>query len=113
MTQPTSAPREDESDLARVTQNLAARLRQRGVAVHDDESSEEIVQLLEAVESFERAVESRGGDLMMDEPPANAAVQPDDPAFLLPSRADDESAAAYIERMSAATEGIRRRARPR
>lgn len=111
MTQPGNAPRDDDRDVARVTQDIAGRLRARGVAVHDDESPEEIVQLLEGVEAFERAVESRGGDLMMDEPPAAGASQPDDPAFLLPTRADDESAAGYLERLSTATEGVRRQPR--
>jgi sugar phosphate isomerase/epimerase len=109
MTQPDSPPRDDQDDLARVTQNFAARLRQRGVALNDDESPDEIVRLLEAVEAFERAVESRGGDLMVDEPPARGAVQPDDPAFLIPARTDDESVAAYLERLSAATEAVRKR----
>ncbi|HEV7992128.1 MAG TPA: hypothetical protein VGP25_09900 [Gemmatimonadaceae bacterium] len=111
MIQPASAPRDDDRDVARVTQDIAGRLRQRGVAVHDDETPEEIVRLLEAVEAFERAVESRGGDLMVDEPPDRSAEQPDDPAFLLPSRAADESASAYLERLSAATEMVRRRPR--
>jgi hypothetical protein len=108
MTQPGPTPRDDDRDVARVTQDIAARLRQRGVAVHDDESPEEIVRLLEGVEAFERAVESRGGDLMVDEPPAAGASQPDDPAFLLPTRAADESASGYLERLGAATETVRR-----
>ena len=111
MTHPGSAPRDDDRDVARVTQDIASRLRQRGVAVHDDETPDEIVRLLEGVEEFERAVESKGGDLMMDEPPTAGSSQPDDPAFLLPKRADDESASGYLERLSAATEGVRRRAR--
>jgi hypothetical protein len=111
MTQPGSTPRDDDRDVTRVTQDIAGRLRLRGVAVHDDESPEEIVSLLEGVEAFERAVESRGGDLMVDEPPASGASQPDDPAFLLPTRADDESASAYLERLSAATQTIRRQPR--
>jgi hypothetical protein len=107
MTQPGSAPRDDDRDVARVTQDIAGRLWQRGVAVHDDETPEEIVRLLEGVEEFERAVESKGGDLMMDEPPADGSSQPDDPAFLLPRRSADESASAYLERLAAASAAIR------
>jgi len=110
MTQPTGAPQRDESDrdLARVTEELAGRLRARGVAVHDDDSPDAVVALVEAVEEFERAVESRGGDLMMDEPPARHAGEPDDPHFLIPARGDDESFAQYSGRLAAATAAIRR-----
>jgi hypothetical protein len=103
MTQPGSTPRDDDSDVERVARDLAGRLRQRGVDVRDDETPEDIVRLLEGVEAFERAVQARGGDLMMDEPPAHGSVQPDDPEFLLPTRAADESASAYLDRLTAAT----------
>ena len=109
MTQPGSAPHdENDRDLARVSLVLASRLRARGVEIHDDDSPDAIVLLLEGVEAFERAVESRGGDLMMDEPPANQAGQPDDPLFLLPSRGVDESSAAYATRLAAATTAARK-----
>jgi hypothetical protein len=109
MTQPQSTPRDDDDrDLTRVSQELAARLRARGVAVHDADSPDAIVLLVEAVEAFERAVQARGGDLMMDEPPRNHAGEPDDPHFLLPARADDESASAYAARLGAATAAVRR-----
>ena len=111
MTQPNSTSRDDDGDVARVTQDIAGRLRQRGVAIHDDETPEQIVRMLESVEEFERAVESKGGDLMMDEPPTEGSSQPDDPAFLIPKRADDESASAYLERLSEATETVRRHER--
>ena len=113
MDKPGSARRDDDREVARVTQDIAGRLRQRGVDVHDDESPEEIVLLLEQVEAFERAVESRGGDLMVDEPPADGSRQPDDPAFLLPTRAADETATAYLNRLIVATDTIRRRTRTR
>ena len=107
MPQPGSSPRDDDSEITRVSQDLAYRLRQRGVAVGDDESPEDIVNLLEGVEAFEQAVMSKGGDLMVDEPPARGSVQPDDPDFLLPKRADDESVAAYLERLNTATRAVR------
>lgn len=108
MTQPSGTPRdENERDLTRVSDELAARLRARGVAVHDDDSTDAIVALVEAVEAFESAVESHGGDLMMDEPPARHAGQPDDPHFLIPARGDDESFAQYRDRLVAATAAIR------
>lgn len=112
MTQPDIAPRdENDRDLARVSQELAGRLRARGVAIHDDDSPDTIVLLLETVEAFERAVEAQGGDLMMDEPPANQAGQPDDPHFLLPPRGDDESGSAYGTRLAEQTAAIRKHKR--
>lgn len=109
MTHPPIAPRDDnDRDLARVSQELAGRLRARGVAVHDDDSPDAIVLLVESVEEFERAVQARGGDLMVDEPPANRAGEPDDPHFLLPARGDDESAPAYAARLRGAAAAIRK-----
>jgi broad specificity phosphatase PhoE len=109
MTQPESTPRtENDRDVARVSQELAGRLLARGVAVHDDDSPEAIVALVEEVEAFERAVETHGGDLMVDEPPPHHPGQPDDPHFLLPSRGADESAAKYASRLAAVTAEIRR-----
>jgi hypothetical protein len=108
MTQPHDVPASDDRDITRVAEELAGRLRARGVAVHDGDSPDGIARLLEGVEAFERAVEARGGDLMMDEPPAHKAGAPDDPHFLLPSRAADESVGAYLDRLAAATEAVRR-----
>ena len=107
MPQPGSSPRDDDSEITRVSQDIAYRLRRRGVAVRDGESPEEIVNLLEGVEAFEQAVMSKGGDLMVDEPPRRGTVQPDDPDFLLPKRADDESVSDYLERLDAATQKVR------
>ncbi|NUP56920.1 MAG: hypothetical protein HOQ19_13895 [Gemmatimonadaceae bacterium] len=108
MTQPSGTTRdESDRDLARVSDELAGRLRARGVGVHDDDSPEAIVALVEDVEAFERAVEAHGGDLMMDEPPAHHAGQPDDPHFLIPVRGDDESFTQYRARLVAATAAIR------
>ena len=83
-----------------VTAEVAARLRARGVHLTGDESSEQVVSVLEAVERFERAVEAEGGDLMVDTQPAR---EPDNPDFVLPQRAADESIAAYIRRIDDAT----------
>jgi len=94
-------------DVARVAGEMAGRLRARGVAVYDSDSPDDVVQLVESVEAFERAVESRGGDLMVDEPPARGTAQPDDPHFLLPTRAADESVSNYINRLKVATTAVR------
>ncbi len=58
------------AELARVAEQLAARLRGRGVTLHASDSADELGSLLEAVEAFENAVEANGGDLLVDEAPA-------------------------------------------
>jgi len=83
---------------------VVSRLEDRGIDVSDD-SIEEIVDLLEAVEAFERAVEARGGDLMVDTPPSR---QPDDPSFVLPRRSADESVLDFANRIRAATDRLDR-----
>jgi hypothetical protein len=90
-------------DVARVAQEMGSRLRARGIAVYDSDSPDDVVRLVEGVEEFERAVQTRGGDLMVDEPPVRSAAQPDDVHFLLPTRAADESVSNYLKRLSAAT----------
>jgi hypothetical protein len=94
-------------DVARVSQEMASRLRARGVAVYDSDSPDDLLRLVERIEEFERAVEAHGGDLMVDEPPTGGAAQPDDPHFLLPTRAADESVANYVKRLRAATAAVR------
>jgi organic radical activating enzyme len=96
--------RSDERE--RVGIDIAARLSDRGVSLTGGESSEELVSLLEALERFERAVQAKGGDLMVDEGPSDAKLQPDDAAFVLPRRADDESVGRYIRRIEEATNAI-------
>lgn len=84
----------------RVAGEIAERLRQRGVHLTGKETGVELANLLEAVEKFEEIVERHGGDLMMDEPvKEGAAVQPDHAAFVLPTRAQGESASSFLERI--------------
>lgn len=83
------------------------RLRERGVFLTGRESSEELVSLLEGVERFELAVESRGGDLMVDEGPHGETLEPDDVHFVLPRRGPRESPGSYLGRLSEATRAVR------
>ncbi|HXT17114.1 MAG TPA: hypothetical protein VN706_15840 [Gemmatimonadaceae bacterium] len=83
-----------------VRAELVGRLRSRGITVPDADSSEEVVRTVDAVEAFERAVEAQGGDLMVDTPPAQ---RPDNRAFVIPTRAEGESAAEFIRRVQVAT----------
>jgi hypothetical protein len=94
-------------DLARVSQELAGRLRARGIEVSEDDSPDDVAAMAEAVEEFEQAVEEQGGDLMVDEPPTGGRPQPDDARFLLPKRPADESVSRYIERLRSATRTLR------
>lgn len=99
--------RRDERE--RVGIDIAARLTDRGVALTGGESSEDLVTLLESLERFERAVQAKGGDLMVDEGPSDRKLEPDDAAFVLPRRADDESVTRYIARVEQATTAIEQR----
>jgi hypothetical protein len=93
---------------ARIGVDIAARLTDRGVTVTGSESSEELVTLLESLEEFERAVQAKGGDLMVDERRDTATVQPDDADFAVPPRAADETVGQYVRRLREATGTVER-----
>ena len=92
----------------RAAAEVADRLRQRGVAVTGAERSDDLADLLSAVERFEKAVEAHGGDLMVDD---LKSPQPDDRHFVLPRREHAESIRSYVIRIDGATEGLRRHPR--
>ena len=92
-------------ELARVNEQVAERLRRRGIAVTVHENPEMLAELLEAVERFEGLVEARGGDLMVDD---LNSPEPDDPHFVTPARGRGEPLRRYVERLNAASELIRR-----
>ncbi|MBA3891356.1 MAG: hypothetical protein H0X64_12585 [Gemmatimonadaceae bacterium] len=95
-------PLRDEQRHA-VRDELEGRLRHRGAALVGSESDAEVVELSNAVDRFERAVMQSGGDLMVDTPESSS---PDNPANVLPQRRADESVGSYIQRISAATDGV-------
>ena len=101
MTHPTEEP--SAEDVQRVAAEVANRLESLGIWLSEDEKPEELGRILEAVERFETAVESRGGDLMVDEGPDGRTTQPDDPHFALPLRSADESVDRYVDRLERAT----------
>ena len=95
------SPPDDET--RRVTDEVIGRLRALGVSVTDDESSEDLVRLLDAVEDFERTVRRAGGDLMVDEPVgSDSPGEPDQRAFVLPPRANGEPIHSFIARIAKA-----------
>src|SRR6266508_7012294 len=101
--------RDEEKDArTAAAAEVADRLRRRGVAVTGAEGSDDLANLLSAVERFESAVEAHGGDPMVDD---LKSVQPDDRHFVLPRRDHAEPIRAYIGRISAATSGLRKHPR--
>lgn len=100
---------EEREELDRVTREVAGRLSARGVHLRGDETPDEITAIEEAVERFEESVELHGGDLMVDEPPAQQRGQPDDPRFLLPTRSQEMSPARYVELLAIAVDRMRTR----
>ena len=94
-------------DLQRVSEEVAGRLAGLGIWLNGLERPEELLQIQEAVERFELAVESRGGDLMVDEGPRAEATAPDDRHFGLPRRDVDEPVDQYVERLVVATDHVR------
>jgi hypothetical protein len=97
--------RVEEQDKARAAG--AARLADVGVRLTGTETSDQIGDLLDAVERFEAAVEAAGGDLMVDEGPHGHTEEPDNPAFVLPARGRAESVAEFAARVLAASNAIR------
>jgi hypothetical protein len=94
-------------DLKRASRETADRLRARGIRLTGHESIDELVTIEDAVERFEEAVISRGGDLMVDEGAPGRRPQPDDPVFALPARGERESVAGYLERIDQTTDAVR------
>jgi hypothetical protein len=102
----SESPRPSSEDLTRASQQITARLAALGVTLDGSETAERLAEIAAAIERFEDAVESRGGDLMVDEPPPGSSGEPDDPDFVLPRRAADETIAAYLDRLDQATERV-------
>ena len=97
--------RRESAELARASEEIAVRLGRRGVRLSGRETSEQLVDLLDAVERFEVTAERAGADLLIDEPLPGAVfpLKPDDPAFVLPVRVEGESVAGFIDRVVDAT----------
>src|SRR4051812_49877245 len=95
-----NAPAGDSDDVRRVANEYAGRLAGLGIRLSGNERSDEIVQIVEAVQRFERAVESHGGDLMVDEGPRGQTTEPDDPHFEALDRLDRKSTRLNSSHMS-------------
>jgi hypothetical protein len=95
-------PHRDE-ERQHATDVIESQLRRRGIHIAGDESSDEAADLLSAVERFEAAVSTLGGDRYVDDPRSD---DPDDERFVIPERQGDERAADYARRIVEAAEKL-------
>ena len=102
-------PAEDErnphraEERRRTRDELEARLRERQIDLIGDESDEDIVQMVNAVELFEDRLAQLGDDSYVNTPESS---QPDDDRLVVPSRLDDESPTEYAARVVAAADRL-------
>lgn len=89
------------ADLRSARATMVGQLSERGISVSGDDADGDIAELQGAVERFETAVMSRGGDSFTN---STDSSQPDNPAFVLPRRNADETLRAYIGRIDAAAQ---------
>ncbi|HET7600271.1 MAG TPA: hypothetical protein VFK09_08250 [Gemmatimonadales bacterium] len=89
----------------RAREHTVATLRQRGVLVHEQDASDELSDLLDAVDGFIAEVEARGGDTFVNTPQSS---DPETPEYVIPTRGQRESVPAYRARIEEATERLRR-----
>ena len=90
----------------RVKRETVDRLADRGIQSYPQDADEELADLLDAVERFEEAVESHGGDLMVNR---LGSTEPEDPAFVPPPRGSKEPVAVYRRRIEDAIDRLRHR----
>jgi hypothetical protein len=82
---------------------LEARMRERRVELMGDESDEEVLLIVNAVEDFEARLAQLGEDSFVNTPESS---EPDDERLVLPKRRHDESAERYAARIVAAAERL-------
>ena len=99
--------RTTEEQVGFASAEIEARLRSAGADLTGEERPQELARLLDAVERFEAAVRELGGDLMVHQHPAGETREPDDPRFVLPRRAADDTVTQYHDRILKAAERLR------
>jgi hypothetical protein len=85
------------------SQELAGRIRQKGVLLTGRETSAQLDDLMTAIDRFEAAVISRGGDLFVNTPSSDP---PENPDFVVPRRVPSEDAEAYAARINEAADRL-------
>lgn len=83
----------------RTRDELESRLHERRISLTGDESDEDVLLIVNAVETFEARVAQLGEDSFVNTPESS---EPDDAELVLPTRAGDESAKSYAARIIAA-----------
>ncbi|MGV3709581.1 MAG: hypothetical protein ACO1Q7_12135 [Gemmatimonas sp.] len=101
----SSSPTVDEVEQMR--EQLTVRLEMRGVAVHRQDSAEGLATMIESLEAFDCAVETRARHLTTDTADSLLPTVRDNPAAILPRRASHETAHTYASRIDAATARLR------
>jgi hypothetical protein len=87
----------------RTRQELESRLRERRIELAGDESDEELMLIVNAVEMFEGRLAQLGEDSFVNTPESSA---PDDNDLVVPHRLADEAAPSYAARIVAAAERL-------
>jgi hypothetical protein len=102
---PAEDDRNPNREAERRTTRLAleSRLNRRNIELHGNESDEDVLAIVDAVEAFEAKVALIGGDSFVNAPSSD---EPDDMRQVLPSRRDDEPALSYAARVREATERL-------
>ena len=80
----------------RAREELEGRLRERRVSLSGNETDEDVVAIINAVEDFEARLSRLGADSFVNTPESS---QPDDDRLVLPARRDDEAAEQYVTRI--------------
>lgn len=100
-------PDDMNGEMRGVRDEVVARLESVGIATSRGDSADGLARLLDVVEQFERTVELRGGDRMVDEPVrGDRPIEPDNAAFMLPRRAPSEAIESFIERIAEARDRL-------
>jgi hypothetical protein len=95
------------TDARRAREEVVTRLESSGATTSPDDADDALARLLDVVEQFERKVEVRGGDRMVDEPVTGSEpLEPDDARFVLPQRAAKEGIESFIERIAKARDRL-------
>ena len=95
------------TEAQRAREEVITRLESSGATTLRNDSDDGLARLLDAVEQFERKVELRGGDRMVDEPVTGSEpLEPDDARFVLPQRAANEGIESFIERIAEARDRL-------
>ena len=87
----------------RTREEFETRLRERRIELVGDESDEDVMLIVNAVEMFEGRLSQLGVDSFVNTPESS---EPDDDRLVVPPRFGDESASSYAARIVAAAERL-------